>query len=297
MKRSHLPGAKARHLMPDLMSSLALGSLLLCASALHTVPAHAADANPKALRVCADPDYMPFSNRQGQGFENKIAELMAQSMGRKLEYRWASYRGHGGFSEFLALNLDAGKCDVSMDLPYGDVEEDYTQPYYVSSYVFVTKKKNRYDIHSMRAPALKTMKIGFESDTPPVIGLKILGLIDNAVPFDVGGDPNASPKDMLEAVQSGKVGVLISWQPAIGHFLAGYPDLQTARVPNEQEGPGLPALRFSFAMAMGVRKNDTALKDALDRTIKAQKLQIDTILARYRVMPPGNGRDAGESTY
>lgn len=288
---------KCSHFHKAAVSSLALGALFVCASALHAVPAHAADANAKVLRVCADPDYMPFSNRQGQGFENKIAELMAKSMGRKLEYQWASYRSHGGFSEFLALNLDAGKCNVVIDLPYGDVEEGYTQPYYVSSYVFVTKKQNHYDIHSMRASALKTMKIGFESDTPPVTALKILDLTGNAVPFDVGGDPNASPKEMLEAVQTGKVGVLISWQPAIGHFLDDYPDLQTARVPNEQEGPGLPALRFSFAMAMGVRKNDTALKDALDRTIKAQKLQIDTILARYRVMPPGNGQDAGEPAY
>ncbi len=125
------------------------------------------------LRVCADPDYLPFSNSAGQGFENKVAEVLAKSMGRQLEYHWASYRGQGGFSNFLADNLNAGKCDVVMNLPYGDNEEGYTNPYYTSSYVFISKGD---DITSMTELTRHPMKIGFEEDTTPQDALQMLNL-------------------------------------------------------------------------------------------------------------------------
>jgi mxaJ protein len=256
-------------------SGIALGTML-------TAAPHPAAAAGAPLRVCADPDYMPFSNRAQQGFENRVAAFVAKALGRPLEYHWASYRGHGGFSNFLAENLDAGKCDAIMDLPYGDVEEGYTDPYYISSYVFVTKKGTQ--VRSMRSPELQTMKIGLETDTPPEEALKFLGLMgSNTVPFHIASNPNASPKSMLQAVEDGKVGVVITWEPAIGYFLKDYPDLTIAQVPGFQQGPGLPAERFTFAMAMGVREHDTALKNALDGVIKAHKAQLDAILAHYDV--------------
>src|SRR3989442_14570957 len=92
-------------------------------------------AQAAALRVCADPDYLPYSNRSGEGFENRIAEAVAKALGEKLDYTWASTRGQGGFSEFLAQTLDANKCAVVINIRYGGREELTTQPYYVSSYV------------------------------------------------------------------------------------------------------------------------------------------------------------------
>src|SRR5436309_15112389 len=86
-----------------------------------------------ALRVCADPDYLPFSNQAGEGFENKIAEAVAKALGKRLEYTWANTRSRGGFSEFLARTLDAKKCDVVMGIPSGNREELTTRPYYISS--------------------------------------------------------------------------------------------------------------------------------------------------------------------
>jgi quinoprotein dehydrogenase-associated probable ABC transporter substrate-binding protein len=263
------------------VSGFALPAFMLAAASPHAEQG-AARASADVLRVCADPDYMPFSSRAGQGFENKIAELLAKALGRKLEYRWASYRQQGGFPNFLALNLDAGLCDLVIDLPYGDIEEGYTRPYYISSYVFITKKGEP-EIRSMRSPALRTMKIGFEADTAPEIALKITGLTDNAVPFHVADNPSLSPRSMLQAVEDGKIGVMITWAPAIGYFLREYPDLQVTRVPNEEQGPGLPALRFTFAMAMGVRQHDTALKKALDEVIEKDKPQLDAILANYGI--------------
>lgn len=250
--------------------------------------AEPAVAAEKPLRVCADPDYMPYSNREGQGFENKIAELVANALGRKLEYRWASYRGHGGFSNFLALNLDADRCDVVMDIPYGDPEELYTKSYYESSYVFVYKKSKGYDITSMDSSGLKHVKIGYEADTPPQTGLKLRGLLMDATPFHVADNPNESPKSMLQAVQDGKVDVLITWEPAVGYFLHDFPDLKVVRVPNTRS-QGSPE-QYLFSMAMAVRTHDKALKDQLDKVIESHKSQIKEVLSRYNVklLAPAN---------
>jgi mxaJ protein len=247
-----------------------------------SVPAARADSQ-KPLRVCADPNYLPFSNRAGQGFENKVAELVAKAMGRKLEYHWASYRGHGGFSNFLATTLDSHKCDVVISLPSGDNEEAYTKPYYYSSYVFVTRKDKHYHIRSMNSVSLRKIKIGYEAGTTPKIAIMELNLIENAVQFHVSSSPNASPKEMLQAVQDGKVGVMITWEPAVGDFLKDYPDLQLARVPSQEYGPGLPAVNYSYGMSMGVRKHDTALKDELDKVIASHKTQLTALLATYNV--------------
>src|SRR5580765_8377278 len=127
---------------------------IVSAVALAGLGSSTLSAQRTPLRVCADPDYLPFSNRAGEGFENKIAQAVAKALNQKLEYVWASTRGQGGFPEFLARTLDAKKCDVVVDIPYGNREELTTQPYYISSYVFVFKKSKKYDIKSMDSPAL-----------------------------------------------------------------------------------------------------------------------------------------------
>src|ERR1700676_4530795 len=143
-------------------------------------------AEAKALRVCADPDYLPYSNRAGEGFENKIAEAVAKMMGTTVEYTWASTRGKGGFPQFLVATLEAEKCDVIMSLPYGSREARSTQPYYTSSYVFVFKKKNNYNIESMDSPILKKLRIGYEEDTPVEDAVKIRGMFPKSTHFDIG---------------------------------------------------------------------------------------------------------------
>src|SRR5213594_1033385 len=166
-------------------------AFLACLWSPASIPAQAA-----ALRICADPDYLPYSNRAGQGFENKIAEAIAKALGEPLEYTWESTRSRGGFPEFLARTLDANKCDVVMNIPYGNREELTTQPYYVSSYVFVFKKSKNYDIANMDSEVLKRIKVGFESDTPVENGLKMRGMLQQAVAFDVGSNSGESPVAM-----------------------------------------------------------------------------------------------------
>jgi mxaJ protein len=229
-----------------------------------------------ALSVCADPDYLPFSNRAGEGFENKIAQAVATALGEKLEYTWASQRGRGGFPQFLASTLDAKKCDAIMSIPYGSREELTTRPYYTSSYVFVFPKTKGYDISSMDSPALKRLKVGFEQETPAEDALKIRGFIPGAVAFSVGEDPALSPSTMLEALRTGQIDVLISWQPAVSGFLKNYPELTTVMVPN-QRTRGAPE-QFSFPMSMGVREGDTALKRKLDDVIEKHQSEFTTIL-------------------
>ncbi len=238
-------------------------------------------ARGKELRVCADPDYMPFSNRAGEGFENKIAELTAKTLGAKLVYTWASNRGAGGFGEFLSRNLDAGKCDAVMEMPYGSQEELTTDPYYVSSYVFISKKTKSYDLENMDSPVLRKVKIGFERDTPPEDGLKIRDLLSSAEAFSVGDTENVSPASMLQAVQDGRVDVMITWEPAVGWFLRNYADLVVTRVPNSRTTGGPE--QYLFSMSMAVRKNDEALKKQLDRVIAERKGALEDVLRHYNV--------------
>ena len=215
-------------------------------------------AQNEALRVCADPDYLPFSNRSGEGFENAIAEAVARALGQRLEYTWASYRERG-FPQFLGNTLKAGTCDVVMSIPFGSREALSTEPYYVSSYVFVFKRDRNYNIRSMSSPALERLRIGFERETPVEDGLKRRGLILTSVGFDVGEDPTQSPEIMLDAVENDRIDVLITWQPAIGGFLSRHPDLRVVAVPNERT-LGSPE-QYAFPMAMGVREDDTAVFD------------------------------------
>ena len=234
-----------------------------------------------ALSICADPDYLPYSNRAGEGFENKVAVVVARALGESVEYTWASYRGHGGFPQFLSSTLDRKKCDVVMNIPYGSREELTTRPYYISSYVFVFPKSKNYQISSMDSPALKQLRIGFERATPAQEAVKVRGLFPKAVGFDVADDPQESPAVTLKALTSGKIDVLITWQPSIGAFLRNYPSLEVVPIPNTRT-LGAPE-QYSFPMSMAVRSGNQAMKDKLDRVIEQHGPALTSVLNRAGV--------------
>jgi mxaJ protein len=158
----------------------------------------------------------------------------------------------------------------------------------VSSYVFVFSKSKNYSIASMDSPVLKQLKIGFERDTPAEDALKMRGLIPGpGTAFDVSADPGISPKAMLNALKSGQIDVLITWQPAIGAFLGAYPELEVVAVPN---GRTLgPPEQFAFPMSMGVRESDDALKQRLDDMIQKHQAELTAILREngVRLYTPG----------
>jgi mxaJ protein len=253
----------------------AISGILILSLTAFAIPA-------AALNVCADPNYLPYSNRAGEGFENKIADAVAKALGETVSYTWASYRGHGGFPQFLSSTLDAKKCDVVMNIPYGSREELTTRPYYTSAYVFVFEKSKNYGIATLNAPALKKLKVGFERDTPAEGALKIRGMIPGAVAFEVGEENDQSPAGMLTALKDGAIDVLITWQPAISSFLGQHPQLDVVQVPNERT-LGAPE-QFAFPMAMAVRFGDEALKRRLDDVIATHQAELTSILTESRVM-------------
>ena len=254
----------------------------LCfASAMFILPLVVCAAQPKTLSVCADPDYLPYSNRAGEGFENKVAAVVSKALGEPIVYTWASYRGHGGFPQFLSSTLDSKKCDVVMSIPYGSREELTTRPYYISSYVFVFPRSKHYSLTSMDSPVLKGLRIGFERDTPAEGAVKLRGMIPKAVSFDVADNPEESPATMLKALTSGKIDVLITWQPSIGTFLRNYPDLEVVPIPNARTLGGPE--QYSFPMSMAVRTGDQVMKERLDSVIEKHGPELESALSRAGV--------------
>ena len=253
--------------------SLVTSAMLVCSVAV--------SAAPRVLRVCADPDYLPYSNRTGEGFENKVAAAVASALGETVSYTWASYRGHGGFPQFLSSTLDAKRCDVVMSIPYGSRDELTTQPYYISSYVFIFPKARNYSISSMDSPVLKGLRIGFERDTPAEQAVKLRGMIPKALGFNVADDPEESPAVMLKALTAGKIDVLITWQPSVGAFLRYYPNLNVVPIPNTRT-LGAPE-QFSFPMSMGMRADDQAMKKTLDGVIERHRTELESVLSQSGV--------------
>lgn len=232
------------------------------------------------LRVCADPNYMPYSNRSGQGFENKIAQIVGRGMNRPVQYVWQSTRGDG-FDEMIHNQLDAGKCDLLVDVPYAMTTVKTSKPYYISSYVFVLKKNSPYEVTSLDSEALHRMKIGYEGDTPAEAGLKLRALTIGAKHFDTADSDSASPADILAAVESNQINVGLTWAPAIGYYLGKYPDLRAVTIPNSRS-QGSPE-QYSFPMAMAARSDNTGLIDQVNRVISSHEADILNVLRAYHI--------------
>jgi mxaJ protein len=243
--------------------------LILAASSL-------AAASP-ALKVCADPDNLPFSNRQAQGFDNRIAELLARDLGRKVEFVWQR-AGRG----FVRENLNKGICDVLVGVPAQFRPVLTTSPYYSSSYVFVTRKDRHLNLNSFDDPRLRKMKIGVQvlddDYAPPARALSRRQLTLNIVGFDVAGDE--SP-EIIRAVARGKIDVAVVWGPLAGYYAARQRVALDLRPVEPELDP--PALPFRFAMAVAVRKSDRELKEQLDRVLLKRHAEIDRILRAYSV--------------
>ncbi len=232
------------------------------------------------LRVCADPDYMPYSNRAGQGFENKIAAIVARGLNRPVKFVWASTRGDG-FDEMIHNQLNAGKCDLIVDVPYAMTTVKTSKPYYISSYVFVLKKNSPYDVTSLDSPALQRMKIGYEGDTPAENGLKLRALTVNAKHFDTADSESGSPADILAALESNQINVGLTWAPAVGYYLPKYPDLHAVTIPNSRT-QGSPE-QYSFPMAMAARSDNTGLIDQVNRVISSHEADLTNVLRAYHI--------------
>src|SRR5689334_10245413 len=236
------------------------------------------------LRVCADPNNLPFSNNRGEGFENKIAELLAHDLGERVEYTWwAQRRG------FFRNTLKAGTCDIVMGVPAGFEMAATTRPYYRSTYVFLTRKDRHLKLASFDDPALKTLKIGVQmigddfSNAPPAHALSRRNIIDNVKGYTVYGDYNQPnpPARIVDAVAKGDVDVAIVWGPLAGYFAKqSHVPLDVVPVSPQVDQPFLP---FVFDISMGVRRGDQDFKDQIERVLDARRGDIDRILEDYAV--------------
>ena len=228
------------------------------------------------LRVCADPDNLPFSNTKQQGFENHIAELVARDLHANLVYQWQRM-GRG----FVRDYLNAGECDVLIGIPANFKPVLTTTPYYRSSYVFVTRKDGKLKPASLDDPALHQLKIGVqvleEDYTPPATALARRHLQNQIVGFDTTGEDADS---IIRAVAHRKVDTAIVWGPLAGFFTKKYPGLELTPIKPEVD---IPALPLTFAIAMGVRKGNTSLHDELETVIEKRQSEINAILDRYGV--------------
>ena len=174
-----------------------------------------------ALRVCADPNALPYSNEQQAGFENQLALMIAHDLGMRVAYTWFPERG-----AFLRKTLNAGQCDVVMGVPAGMQRLSTTEPYYRSGYVFVSRRDRNLAIRSLDDPRLRQLRIGVhvlgdsDRDVPPVRALNNRGIVRNLVGYNIFGNlTETNPAaDLIKAVESGKVDLAIAWGPLAGYF-------------------------------------------------------------------------------
>ena len=255
---------------------------VLVATAIVLMAALAFAAEPD-LWVCADKNNLPYSNDREQGFENKLAQMVAQDLGRKLHYVWWPA------SPMLAHKIFRhGACDLIMGVPSKGYDlAEATKPYYASTYVFVTRRESRHPIDSFDDSSLKTLRIGLhvvdDGFTPAAQELASRGMIQNVVGYRVFGNlaqqnPSA---DLIHAVENRDVDVAIAWGPLAGYFAAqSTVPLDLTPICAASVHTSLPV---SFNISMGVRPGENALRDQLNTEITKRRSEIRALLASYGV--------------
>lgn len=236
------------------------------------------------LRVCSDPNNLPFSNEAEQGFENRIAELIAEELGVDVAYTWwAQRRG------FIRNTLSAGDCDLVIGVPVGSEMVDTTRPYYRSTYVFVHAAELEPPLESMLDRRLHDLAIGVHvvgddgTNPPPAHALGRLGIVDNVSGFMIYGDyrEHDPPARLLEAVERGDLDVAAVWGPLGGYFAHRISDSLVVRpIVDTEQFSGLP---FEFSIAMGVRKGETRFRDRVQAVLDRRADEIRRILLDYHV--------------
>lgn len=261
-----------------------------CSVVLALLVACSAPPTPAPLRVCADPNNLPFSNRARQGFENALAELVAHALGRDVAYTWFPQR-----RGFLKNTLKANKCDLVIGLPAGYELAATSVPYYRSTYVFVSRADRHLGLRSLDDPRLRTMTIGVHAlgddyaNVPPAQALARHGLEARMVGYSFFGDyakPDP-PRQLIDAVARGEVDVAIAWGPLAG-WAAAHAQVPLDVTPIER--PADEPLPFSFAIAMGVRKSDPVLLALTDAVIASRGRDIDAVLDRFAIPHVGGAR-------
>jgi mxaJ protein len=241
-----------------------------------------APRDPGLIRVCADPDNMPSSNQKSEGFENKIAELIAKELNAKLTYVW--YPTRRGY--FRILN--GMYCDMAVEAPAGLDMAGVTKPYFRSGYVFVSRQGSGLeDITSLADPRLKKLKIGVNTYTsdaensPPAMALSHYGVVGNLTGYNTFFSDQTRPEDIIKGVSNKDVDIAIAWGPLAGYFAkqSAVPLVLTP-LPARDSLSDLP---FQYNMGIAVRRRDKEFKDSLQAVLTRRRPEIDAILKQYNV--------------
>ena len=257
---------------------------LLSSVAISACGGTSAATTARTLRVCADPNNLPFSNERREGFENRIAELVARDLDAKLSYIWwAQRRG------FVRNTLNQDQCDVLIGVPSSFERTRTTIPYYRSTYVFVTRHNRHLRIASFDDPQLRNLRIGVQligddaTNTPPAHALSNRRIITNVRGYSVYGDYRQQnpPARLIDAVARDEVDVGVAWGPLAGYFAQHEP----VRLDITPVSPqiDLPFLPFVFDISMGVRRGNDTLREELNAVITRRRGEIDRILSDYGV--------------
>ena len=230
-----------------------------------------------ALRVCADPDNLPFSNRKGEGFENRIAELFARELGLPLVYAW-----HPQTIGFVRNTLRAHRCDVVMGITAGHELVSNTRSYYRSTYVLVYRAADRGKFDSLDSPLARIARIGVVANTPPALLLTWKGLVDNVRSYELQVDTRIShpARQAVLDVAAGRLDMALVWGP-IGAYWAARSEVPLEWVP--LRGDPRRKLPTVFRISMGVRYGEKEWLDTLNRLIRKKRREIRAILEEYGV--------------
>lgn len=233
--------------------------------------------DPKVLRVCADPRNLPFSNEKGEGFENKIAELFADKLQKKLDYAFFPQA-----TGFVRVTLGAHRCDVIMGFPQGDDLVQGTNPYYRTTYALVAKPGSGLDeVTTLEDERLKGKHIGIIAGTPPATYMAMNGLMGTAKPYPLMIDTrvDSSAEAMINDLNSGAIDAGILWGPMAGFYAKkSTPALHVTPLVKETSGPHL-----IYRIGMGVRPADQNWKRELNRLIQDNQPALNKILLDYGV--------------
>jgi quinoprotein dehydrogenase-associated probable ABC transporter substrate-binding protein len=231
----------------------------------------------KVLRVCADPRNLPFSNEKGEGFENKLAELFAEKLQKKLDYMYFPQA-----AGFVRMTLVAHRCDVIMGFPQGDDLVQGTNPYYRTAYALVAKQGSGLDdVAALEDQRLKGKHIGVVAGTPPATNMAAYGLITNAKPYPLMIDTrlDSSAVAMIKDLMAGEIDAGVLWGPMAGYYAKqANPPLHVTPLVKETSGP-----RLTYRIGMGVRPADQNWKRLLNRLIQENQSTINKILLDFGV--------------
>ncbi|HTO73409.1 MAG TPA: quinoprotein dehydrogenase-associated putative ABC transporter substrate-binding protein [Gemmatimonadales bacterium] len=261
---------------------LPIAALLLCPAMVAAQDASTLRPNlPTAgvIKVCADPDNLPFSNEKQEGFENKLADLLGSYWNSRVEYAWWPVR-----RGYFARGLNGRYCDMAMTAPDKIDMVATTRAYFRTGYAVVYRKDSGLHITSLDDTTLKHLRIGVNllnsdaENTPPAMAMSYHGVVGNLVGFPTFYSDLERPEDIINAVTDKKIDVALVWGPLAGYFIK---QTNAPLVMNMLEDDSVSGLPMNFSIAIATRRQERALRDSLQAFLVAKRPEIQALLQEY----------------